>query len=172
MAPPLIYFLMRGFRWTTSQLGIKIKNTNATHYLFAGFLIFLLLFSTYNSLPGIVETNKDLKQLNDDSINISVWLADHDPNYKSKIIYSDIPPYSAWYLKMNVSKMPQFYDNQIIDTAGFIGYNLTAQDIVAYNNELDSNYVDYYISRRTDLNLINYVPVKHFGLLTLYQRQD
>jgi hypothetical protein len=172
MAPPLIYFLMRGFKWTTSQLGIKIKNTNVTHYLFAGFLIFLLLFSTYNSLPGIVETNKDLKQLNEDSINISVWLADHDPNYKSKVIYSDIPPYSAWYLKMNVSKMPQFYDNQIIDTAGFIGYNLTAQDIVAYNNELDSNHVDYYISRRTDLNLINYVPAKHFGLLTLYQRQD
>ncbi len=171
MAPSLTYILMRGFKWTTSLLGIKIKNRNLTHYLFSGFLIILLILSTYTSLPSIEETNKDLKQLNQDSINIGIWLVDHDPNYQTKVIYSDIWPYSGWHLKMNVNKMPQFHDNQVIDV-GFKDYNLTTQDMWKYNDKLVLDHADYYISRKTDLTLTNYMPIKQYGTLTLYQRTD
>lgn len=43
-------------------------------------------------------------------------LADYNPNFKEKIIYSDIWPYSGWTLQMNVRKMSQFRDNQAIYT--------------------------------------------------------
>ena len=169
MVPSLAYFLMRGFTLTTSQLGIKIKNRNVTHYLFSGFLIFLIIFSTYNYLPSIGETNKHLTEQNMDNFNISVWLMNYDPNYKNKVIYSDIWPYSGWYLQRNVSKMPQFHDNQAIYT-GAKDYNLTAQDVMDYNRELDLNKADYYISRRTGLTFVNYKPIVQFGTITLYQR--
>lgn len=171
MTPSLAYFLMRGFTLTTSQLGIKIKNRNVTHYLFSGFLIFLIIFSTYNYLPSIGETNKHLMELNEGNTNISVWLMNYDPNYKNKVIYSDIWPYSGWSLQRNVSKMPQFVNHQAIYT-GAKEYNLTTQDIMDYNNELDSNQADYYISRRIDLTFINYRSIKHFNGITLYQRID
>lgn len=115
------------------------------------------------------ETNKDLKQLNEDSISISNWLVNYDPNYQTKIIYSDIWPYSGWHLKMNINKMPQFYNNMVIDV-GFKNYNLTAQDMMKYNDKLVSDHADYYISRKTGLTLINYKPIKQYGSLTLYQR--
>jgi 4-amino-4-deoxy-L-arabinose transferase-like glycosyltransferase len=169
MAPPIAYFLMRGFKLTTFQLGIKIKNINITHYLFSGFLIFLIIFSTYNYLPSIEETNNYLKQLNEDNINISEYLMNYDPEYRSKILYSDIWPYSGWYLKKNISKMPQFINNQVIYT-GSNDHNLTNQDIMAYNHELDVNQADYYISRINGLTLQNYIPLKQFGTLILYQR--
>lgn len=169
LAPPLTYILMMGFKWTTSFLGIKINNRNLTHYLFSGFLIILLILSTYTSLPIIGETNKDLKQLNEDSVSISVWLVNYDPNYQTKIIYSDIWPYSGWHLKMNINKMPQFHNNMVIDV-GFKNYNLTAQDMRKYNDKLVSNHADYYISRKTGLTLISYTPIKQNGTLTLYQR--
>jgi 4-amino-4-deoxy-L-arabinose transferase-like glycosyltransferase len=171
MAPAVSYFLMRGFRLTTSLLGIEIKNRNVTHYLFSVFLIFLIIFSTYSYLPSIGETNNYLKQLNDNTITISAWLVNYDPEYKNKIIYSDIWPYSGWYLKMNIRKMPQFINNQAIYTA-VTNYNYTAQDIMAYNHELDVNHADYYFSRRKGLNFTNYKPIKQVGTLTLYQRVE
>ena len=169
MAPPLAYFLMKGFTWTTSQLGIKNKNRNVTHYLFSGFLIFLIIFSTYNYLPSIGETNKHLTELNEGNNNISVWLMNYDPNYKNKVIYSDIWPYSGWFLQRNVSKMPQFHNNQTIYT-GAKDYNLTAQDLMDYNGELDSNKADYYISITPGLTFVNYRPIKQFDRVILYQR--
>lgn len=169
MAPPLAYFLMRGFKLTTSQFGIKIRNRNITHYLFSGFLIFLIIFSTYNYLPSIGETNNHLTQLNEGNNDISMWLVNYDPNYKGEIIYSDIWPYSGWALQRNVSKMPQFHDNQAIYT-GAKDYNLTAKDIWDYNHELDLNNADYYISITPGLTFVNYKPIKQSGRVILYQR--
>lgn len=169
MAPPLTYFLMRGFTLTTSQLGIKIKNRNVTHYLFSGFLIFLIIVSTYNYLPSISETNNYLTELNEGNINISSWLMNYDPEYKNKVIYSDIWPYSGWSLQRNVSKMPQFRDNQTIYTSAS-DYNLTNQDIMDYNHELDLNQADYYISITPGLTFVNYRPIQQSGRVILYQR--
>lgn len=169
MVPPLVYFLMRGFTLTTSQFGIKIKNRNITHYLFSGFLILIIIFSTYNYLPSISETNKNLTELNDGNNNVSVWLMNYDLNYKNKVIYSDIWPYSGWSLKRNVSKMPQFHNNQAIYT-GARDYNLTTQDILDYNQELDSNKADYYISITPGLTFVNYRPIQQSGRVIVYQR--
>lgn len=171
MAPATVYFMMRGFSWTISQFGFKIKNHNITQIIFALFITLLVIFSSFSSFSGIQEANNELKTLNEDSIAISDWFMQYDPDYKSKVVYSDFWPYSGWYLKMNVSKMPIFRDGDIL-YCGAKNYNFTEQDITAYNNELESHNADYYFSMRKGLNFTSYHPIKQIGLLILYQRNQ
>ena len=169
MAPATVFFMMRGFKWTTSQFGYKIKNQNLTQILFTIFLTLLIVFSSLSSFSGIAEANMELKGMNEEFSGISDWLIQYDPDYKNKVVYSDFWPYSGWYLKMNVSKMPIFRDNQVL-YCGAKDYNFTSTDIAAYNNELEINHADYYFSMRKGLNFTNYKPIKQFGLATLYKR--
>lgn len=169
MAPATVYFLMRGFSWTTSQFGFKMKNQNITHIIFALFLTVLIIFSTLSSFSGIQEANKELEAMNEESITISEWFVQYEPDYKNKVVYSDFWPYSGWYLQMNVSKMPIFRDNTVL-YCGAKDYNFTAQDVAAYNKELDSHNADYYFSMRKGLTFTNYQPIKQIGLLVLYKR--
>jgi hypothetical protein len=96
-------------------------------------------------------------------------LEDYDSEYKTKVIYSDYWPYTAWNLQMDVGKMPIYRDNQTLYT-GSKDYNFTKQDMENYNNELDNNKVDYYFSRVGNLNLTNYRPIKQVGDFILYER--
>ncbi|MDY9922723.1 glycosyltransferase family 39 protein [Methanobacterium sp.] len=171
MAPTTVYFMMRGFNWTTSQFGFKLKNHNLTQIVFALVLTLLVVFSALSSFSGIQDANKELKAMNEESVAISDWFMQYDPDYKNKVIYTDFWPYSGWYLQMNVSKMPIFRDGEIL-YCGAKNYNFTQQDITAYNNELDSYNADYYFSMRRGLNFTNYHPIKQIGLLILYQRNE
>ncbi|MGI6464766.1 MAG: glycosyltransferase family 39 protein [Methanobacterium sp.] len=171
MAPATVYFMMRGFNWTTSQFGFKIKNYNVTKAIFALVITLLVIFSALSSFSGIQEANRGLKAMNEESVAISDWFMQYDPDYKNKVVYTDFWPYSGWYLQMNVSKMPIFRDGEIL-YCGAKNYNFTEQDIAAYNNELDSHNADYYFSMRKGLNFTNYHPIKKIGLLILYQRNQ
>lgn len=171
MAPATVYFMMRGFNWTTSQFGFKIKNHNLTQVIFTLFITLLVVFSALSSFSGIQEANSKLKVLNEESVAISDWFMEYDSDYKNKVVYTDLWPYSGWYLQMNVSKMPIFRDGEIL-YCGAKDYNFTEQDIAAYNNELESHNADYYFSMRKGLNFTNYHPIKQIGLLILYQRNE
>ncbi|WP_292612783.1 glycosyltransferase family 39 protein [Methanobacterium sp. BAmetb5] len=170
MAPSTIYFLMRGFCWAVSQFGFKFKGHNITQLAMASFLIILVLFSTLSSFSGIHEANIELQTLNGDIITASDWFVQYDPEYKNKVIYSDFWPYSGWYLHMNISKMPIFRDGEVL-YCGAKDYNFTQQDILGYNNELESHNAEYYFSMRKGLNFTNYKPIKQFGSVTLYKRE-
>ena len=37
--------------------------------------------------------------MNENIIHASDWFMNYDPDYKNKVIYSDIWPYFGWYLK-------------------------------------------------------------------------
>lgn len=171
MAPATVYFMMMGFNWTTSQFGFKLRNHNITQPVFALVLTLLVVFSALASFTGIQEANKELKAMNEESRVLSEWFVQYDPDYKSKVVYSDFWPYSGWYLQMNVSKMPIFRNGEVL-LCGAKDYNFTDEDITAYNNELEYNNADYYFSMRRGLNFTNYHPIKQIGLLILYQRND
>jgi 4-amino-4-deoxy-L-arabinose transferase-like glycosyltransferase len=169
MAPPLAYFIARGFKLATSQFNFQIKNRNIFHIVFSVVLILLTLVSAFTYLPTISETNAHLKVMNENSVTMSSWLENYDPNYKEKVIYSDYWPYTAWNLQMNVNKMPIFRDGQVLYT-GAKDYNFTEQDIIKYNQVLDDNKADYYFSRVGSLNLTNYRSIKQIGDFILYER--
>lgn len=169
MAPPVAYFLIRIYSISTSQFHFQIRNKNIIHISFSLILIILTVFSAFAYLPTISATNAHLKVMNENSASISSWLEDYDSEYKTKVIYSDYWPYTAWNLQMDVGKMPIYRDNQTLYT-GSKDYNFTKQDMENYNNELDNNKVDYYFSRVGNLNLTNYRPIKQVGDFILYER--
>lgn len=169
MAPPVAYFLIRGFKLATSQFSLKIRNRNIAHILFSVLLIILTLVSAFTYLTTISETNAHLKVMNENSASLSSWLGNYDPEYKSKVIYSDYWPYTAWDLQMNISKMPIFRDGQVLYT-GAKDYNFTEPDMVNYNQILNDNKADYYFSRVGSLNLTNYKSINQIGDFILYER--
>ncbi len=170
MAPPVAYFLILGLSEISNRLKFKIKNTNITFPIIAVILTAVILLSTAFYLPVIRQANEDNKITNENIIIASEWFKNYDPDYKNKVIYSDLWPNFGWYLKTNVKMMPVFMNGQSY-SGGVKEFNLTPHDNIAYNHELDTNNADYYFCIRRGLNLTYYKPVKQFGNLIIYKRE-
>ena len=169
MAPPIAYFLIFGLSEVSNRLKLNIKGHNATFAIIAAILTGIILLSAASQLPGIMQANEDDKITNENIVLASQWIMNHDPDYKNKALYSDLWPYFGWYLKTNVQIMPVFMDGQSY-TGGVKKFDLTPQDNIAYNKELDANNASYYFCFRQGLNLTHYKPVKQFGDLIIYKR--
>lgn len=169
MAPPIAYFLILGLTEASRQIKIKIKGNNATFPIIAVILTVIILLSTAFYLPALKQSNEDNKITNQNIISACQWFVTYDPNYKNTAIYSDLWPYFSWYLKTNVEMMPVFMDGQIY-TGGVKEFNITPQDNIAYNKELNENNATYYFCIRKGLNLNSYRPIKQFGNLIIYKR--
>lgn len=165
--PPFSYLLIRALEITENQLGL-IRKRKLTVYL-APIIIVVLLLSTAFYLPTIPEANTYDENLNINIQEASNWLINYDPDYKSQIIFSDIWPHSAWFLQMNIQKMPEFKGNEKY-YLGIENYNPTEEDSVAANNFLIENNAYYYFSIRNWTNLNNFTVIKKFGLVTIYKR--
>lgn len=170
MAPAIAYFLILGLSEISSRLKFKIKKHDVTFPIIAIILTIIILLSTASYLPVIREANNDNKLISEHIVLVSEWFITYDPDYKNKVIYSDLWPYFSWYLKTNVKPMPIFKDNQKY-YGGVKEFSLTPQDNMAYNKELDDNNVDYYFCIRQGLNLTSYEPVKQFGKLIIYKKK-
>ncbi|MDP3066374.1 MAG: glycosyltransferase family 39 protein [Methanobacteriaceae archaeon] len=169
MAPPVAYFLVRGLTWAARQMRVCFKDKNLTLYLGAVILTLLMVFSAFSQLPGIEKDNENSKLFNHDSQQASAWLINYDPQYNSKIIYADLWSYFAWYLQMNVGKMPIFKNNETM-YVGPKDYNFTKEDNIALNNELEKLRPDYYISAWKGMNFTSYVAIQRFGTVTIFKR--
>lgn len=169
MAPPVAYFLIFGLSEVSNRLKSKIKGHSATLPLIAVILTGVILLSTASQLPGIMQANEDDKITNENMALASQWIMNYDPDYKNKVIYSDLWPYFSWYLKTNVKMMSIFMDGQSY-ACGVKKFDLTPQDNMLYNKELNDNNADYYFCFRQGLNLTYYKPVKQFGDLIIYKR--
>lgn len=169
MAPAVSYFLIFGLNVIYTESRLKIRNIHAKSYLFSIILIFIILLSTISYLPSIQEDNINHKLMNKNIESASSWLTNYDPDYKDKIIYSNLWPYSGWNLKMNVGMMPIFKDGQKYYT-GVKEYNLNQQDSNEFNNYLVSNNAYYYFSVIQGLNLTSYIPIKQFGNIIIYKK--
>ncbi len=169
MAPPVAYFLIFGLTEVSNRLKFKIKGHNATFPIIVIILTGVILLSTASQLPGIKQANEYDKITNENIVLACQWLINYDPNYKDKVLYSDLWPYFSWYLKTNVKMMPVFMNGQSY-SCGVKKFNLTPQDNHAYNQELNNNNADYYFCFRQGLNLTYYKPIKQFGNLIIYKR--
>lgn len=168
MAPAVAYFLVLGLSGISNKLNYKIKDKDILFYVFAIFLIAMMLISINYELDEVAKINLDDKTTDDTVEAASYWLVNYDPTYKNKNIYSDYWPYNAWYLKTHVGMVPIFKDNQTF-YCGVKDYSFNANDNQAFNNYLDSNNVYYYFSVRSSLNLTHYKPIKQFGNVVIYE---
>lgn len=152
MAPALSYLLILGFSQINKILVFKIKYKNFLYYVLTVVLILMMLVSTVNYMNGIPD-NESRSTMKLENIQMaSKWIIDNDPAYKDKNIYSDQYPYFSWYLRTNVRPMPSFKTQEL------------------YENQLNAEKADYYLSIREGLNLTNYPPIKQFGFITIYKR--
>ena len=171
MVPAISYFLILGLNGVSDRLSYKIKNRKITFNLFAVFLVAMILLSPLSYLSDFQENNYEIK-VSDGQINSAgQWLMNYDPNYKNKVIYSDLWAGNAWYLRTHVGMMPIFKDNQKF-YCGVKHCSFNSNDNKAFNSYLDSNNVDYYFCVRKGLNLTGYKAIKQFNNLVLYERVD
>lgn len=168
MAPGVAYLLLLGLRIVFNKLTVKFKKGNLVFPAFALILTVLILLSTASILPSIQEGYQGFKTTNEKVALASEWFANYEPEYRNKVIYSNLWPYLAWHLKTDVNIMFTIKDNQ-----GYLGgvknNTFTQQDILAYNKYLVDNNADYYFSSN-NLNLTSYKPIKQFGSLIIYER--
>ncbi len=169
MAPPVAYFLILALSYISNKLEFKIKNNNVTPIIISAILTMVLLLSATSYLQDINQSNQRYDVMHENIIHASEWLMNYDPDYKNKVIYSDIWPYFGWYLKTGVKPMPEFKDNQKF-YGGVTDNNITPEENLAYNIELKNNNVDYYFCNRPELNLTYYKSIKRFGDLIIYKK--
>lgn len=173
MAPAFSYFLIFGFSEISNRLEFKFKNKNLKLYI-SLVLIFIMLSSTSFHLTNVTQYNYNIIHTNEDNALASNWLKNHDPQYKNKIIYSTMWPYTAWYLKTNVKMMPIFKDNQTFYN-GVKEYTFNPQSSIAMNRELENNNADYFFCEYficQGLNLPSYKPIKQFRTIVIYEKSN
>lgn len=168
MAPGVAYLLLLGLRTVFNKLTVKFKKGNLVFPAFALFLTVLILSSTASLSPSIEEGFQDEKITNEQIALASEWFVNSEPDYKNKVIYSNLWPYLAWHLKTDVKIMFTFKNNQAY-LGGVKNGTLTSQDMAAFNDYLVSNNADYYFSAYS-INLTSYKPIKQFGSLVIYER--
>ena len=161
--PAFSYLLIRGLVLIENKIGL-IKQRKLTFYL-APLLVIIIIISTSFYLPSILTVNEGNNNLNMDMASASHWLINYDPDYKSKVIYSDLWANSGWDLQTNVQMMLEFQNNQTS-----IDLNNYTPDSEACNNFLVKNNAEYYFSITNGLNLSSYKPIKQFGKVIIYKR--
>lgn len=153
MAPALSYFLILGFSEIKRIWDIKIKYKNILYNLLALLLVLMVVVSVVDYIPAIKENESpNTEKLNDIQM-ASQWLKLNDPQYYDKKTSADLWPFFSWYLKMNVSQVPLFNTQE------------------SYENWLNTDNPDYYLSIVEGLNLTNYNQIKQFGIVTIYKRR-
>jgi hypothetical protein len=170
MYPPLAYFLVRGVHWAAGELKVKFKGKNITTYFMASILMVIILLSVFMQFSNIEKSNHDNKIFNEEAREASYWLINYDQDYKSKVIYADFWSYFAWYLKMDVGKMPIFRNNQTL-YVGSKDSNFTEADKIAFDKKLEESRPDYYFSIWKGMNFTSYKPIKKFGDTTIFKRE-
>lgn len=169
MYPPLAYFLVRGVHWAAGELKVKFKGKNITTYFIASILMVIILLSVFMQFSNIEKSNRDNLIFNEEAREASYWLINYDQDYKSKVIYADFWSYFAWYLQMDVGKMPIFRNNQTL-YVGARDYNYTEADKLAFNRKLEESRPDYYISAWKGMNFTSYKSIHKFGDITIFKR--
>lgn len=171
MTPAISYFLILGLTGISNKLTYGLKNRKVISYLFVILLAGLMLLSTSYYLLDLKKPQSNIEIMNEDMISASQWLVNYDADYMNKTVYSDEWPYTGWYLKMHVGMMPIFKDNQKF-YCGVKDYSFNSNDNKAFNNYLESKNVEYYFCVRKGLNLTHYTPIKQFGDVIIYVKEQ
>lgn len=168
MTPAFSYFLILGLKNASNKFELQFNGKNIAFQVISVFLIVGLLFSATSTMIDLKkESTKE--SVVKDIISSSDWLKNYDPNYKTKIIYSDYYPYSTWYLKTDIKAMPILKDNEEI-YARLRNINLNNDDYKQYEHKLQTNNAEYYFCVNTKVNLTYYKVINKFGDVYIYQK--
>ena len=170
MVAPIAYFLALTVSFSTERFRFNFKKKNLTLYIFSVILVLSMITFTFAQFESIKTANMDNRVFNEDVSSACNWLMDHDPEYKSKVIYADFWAMFAWHLQMDVGKMPTFRNNTTI-LLGASDTDFTEEDKKAYDRELNKTNPDYYFFTWGEINFTNYKAIKRFGDVTIYQRK-
>lgn len=173
MVAPIAYFFTRAFSWAAIQLRVNFRGKNLTLYLIAIILAFMMLFSAVNHFEAMKTANMNNKYVNQDIMEVSYWLMDYDPQYKSKVIYADLWYGFAWYLQMNVGRMPVFKNNETL-YVGPKDFSFTMEDNAAFDKELERLKPDYYISYWAtwgNMTFTSYEPIHRYRTFIVFKRK-
>ena len=141
MAPGFVFLVTLVVEILLNRIkGIKIKKFNLK-YIIPIFIMILMLFATVDYLDGYSDEGLVINER-----DAASWMVDKDGS-----IYSDRGPIYAWYLQKEVKYPTNYRDSYLL------------------NQELVNNSVDYYIGM-DKVNLTNYVQIKEFGHVTVYQK--
>ncbi|MFA0833705.1 MAG: glycosyltransferase family 39 protein [Methanobacterium formicicum] len=153
MAPALTYFLILGFIQIKRFWTLESKYKNMVYNIFAVILVFMMLIAAADYITGIYDhESQNVVELNEIKM-ASQWLEVNDPQYLDKNISSDQWPYFSWYLKTNVTQVQLSNSNK------------------DYENNLNTDNANYFLTVKEGLNLTNYQLIKQFGYVTIYKRQ-
>jgi 4-amino-4-deoxy-L-arabinose transferase-like glycosyltransferase len=170
MVAPLAYFLTLAVSFSTERFKFNFKKKNLTLYIFSVILVLSMITFTFAQFESIKTANMGNRLFNEEVTGACNWLMDHDPEYKSKVIYADYWAMFAWHLQMDVGKMPTFRNNTTI-LLGAKDANFTEEDKKAYDRELNKINPDYYFFTWGEINFTNYKAIKRYGDVTIYQRK-
>jgi|GEM_PF-1864592 len=136
MAPGIIYFIVRGWTVVADQLdataatfrGASRADRRSAPYLLAqgalAALVGLALASTVATTPTAQDRYVAAAR------DSSAWIERHEPDVDDTVIYSDLWPLSAWYLRTSVHPMPSF------------------EETAAFGHELEKARADYFVTIR------------------------
>jgi 4-amino-4-deoxy-L-arabinose transferase-like glycosyltransferase len=124
-----------------SSFNLKLKN------LIPISLIILFIISSF----GYLTIDKHDYLVNDERETVK-WLENHDPLYKSKIIWAERGPIFTWYLKQEV-----FYVN----------WNYSTEKL---STMMKGNNTTYFISIHPETDIPDYTMIKRIGNIIIYER--
>lgn len=137
MAPPTIYFVLRGWTIAAEEIAQRIESAKAADRpgmirLWMVAAVSALLFTAV--AVGCWTTSVHTPTTPDPYVagarKSAKWLLANEPRVKQKTIYSDVWPLMSWYLGMNVIAMPPFTEGE------------------AYAHQLDKYVADYFVTLR------------------------
>jgi 4-amino-4-deoxy-L-arabinose transferase-like glycosyltransferase len=154
MSPALAYFLVLGLSVVVEKYKFKFNFKKFKgEYLYL-IICLALLLSTLAVHVGHTPRHGYGYQIQ----AASDWLAEYDPEYTNKVIYSDYDPALSWSLKKEVKfAVPRIY----------VGPDSFAQFLM-------DNRADYYIDALTDpkWNIPGFHIIKTMGGIAIYQRDS
>lgn len=159
--PSLTYFIILSLYLIYNYLKTKYDNKKLIKEIKTivpvGLIVILLLFTGIYCAVNEAHTfdNKEPSNMltaSQDEKDISNWLKQYDPNYKTKIIWADRGGDMSFYLQMNIPSLDKISNK------------------TNFTSLMKDNNVTYYISKDNKTNIIHdYILLKQFGEVSLYK---
>lgn len=136
MAPGLIYMLVLGWKVVAEQLDATALGMRREPGTPGRSLPYALAHAALPVLVGlaliatVTTTSTEPDRYVTAARASAAWLAEHEPHLDDRIVYSDVWPLTAWYLRTNVRAMPSF------------------EETAAFGHELDKAGADYFVTLR------------------------
>ncbi|MHB8705759.1 MAG: glycosyltransferase family 39 protein [Coriobacteriia bacterium] len=133
MAVPLLYLTALGWAKyadiATRALLIRgSETTREARLATAGIMTVIVAALLAAPLGAAVATPRDVDPFVAAARDSANWLRVHDPAIAKRVVYSDLWPYTSWYLGSPAKAMPSF------------------EETSAYGHELDKTHADYFVT--------------------------